>query len=147
MPELFQAPTAPYILAGISGSLAALATPFRGNQIDDAALAELAERQIARGTAGLVVCGSTGEASALTPAEHEHVVHVVVDVAAGRVPVIAGWTSAARETSVALAETAAHARADGLLGSLLAVGNFHKRMFVCRRPTLHSSHSALGPPD
>ncbi len=75
----------------------------------------MVERQIVRGTAGLVVCGSTGEASALTQAEHEHAVRVVVNAAAGRVPVIAGCTSAATETSVALAVAAEHAGADGLL--------------------------------
>lgn len=96
-------------------SLAALPTPFRDNQIDDAALARQIERQITSGTSGLVVCGSTGEAAALTPAEHEQLVRIVVSVAAGRVPVIAGCTSAATANAVALAVAATRAGADGLL--------------------------------
>jgi 4-hydroxy-tetrahydrodipicolinate synthase len=115
MPEPFQAHSAPSPLAGLSGSLVPLATPFRGNQIDDDAFAAQVERQIAGGTSGLVVCGSTGEASALTPAEYEQLVHIAVSVAAGRVPVIAGCTSATTEISVTLAESAMHAGADALL--------------------------------
>ena len=115
MPKRLREHAVPHSLTGIGGSLVALATPLLEGQIDDAALVRLAERQIARGTAGLVVCGSTGEASALTPAEHEHIVRIVANVAAGRVPVIAGCTSVATETSVALAEAARNAGADGLL--------------------------------
>ena len=53
----------------LGGSLAAVVTPFRDGILDGPALAALCERQVRRGTAALVVCGSTGEAPALSPAE------------------------------------------------------------------------------
>jgi 4-hydroxy-tetrahydrodipicolinate synthase len=115
MREPIQARTAPLTPANIGGSLAALPTPFRDSQIDDASLARQVERQITNGTSGLVVCGSTGEAAALTQDEYEQVVHVVVSVGDGRVPVIAGCTSATTANSVALAEMAVRAGAHGLL--------------------------------
>ena len=102
-------------LDGIGGSLVALPTPFRDTAIDEAALIALVERQITRGTAALVACGSTGEASSLTQAEAAHVIGIVVRAAAGRVPVIAGCTAACTERSVALAVDAARSGADALL--------------------------------
>jgi 4-hydroxy-tetrahydrodipicolinate synthase len=58
------------LLNGVGGSLTALATPFRDGQVDWKRLATLSERQITRGTAALIVCGSTGEAAALTQSEY-----------------------------------------------------------------------------
>ena len=69
-----------------SGSLTALVTPFRGGEIDHAALGELVEAQIAGGVHGLVPCGSTGESATLTHEEHIEVVQAVVRLARGRVP-------------------------------------------------------------
>ena len=100
---------------GIGGSLTALATPFRDTQVDWNALSRLSERQIARGTAGLVVCGSTGEAASLTPPEYAHAVHTVAETASGRVPVIAGCTALATSAAVAMGVEAASAGADALL--------------------------------
>jgi 4-hydroxy-tetrahydrodipicolinate synthase len=99
----------------LSGSITALATPFRDGRIDEAAQVALVERQILRGTAALVVCGSTGEAAMLSLAEHAHNVRLVVSVAAGRVPVIAGCTAQATADACALAVAAVRAGADGLL--------------------------------
>lgn len=104
-----------HALAGIDGSLVAIATPFRDTQLDEEALARLCARQIARGTAAIVVCGSTGEASALSSAEHARAIRVVVETAGGRVPVIAGCTAVATAKSVFLANEAARAGADALL--------------------------------
>jgi 4-hydroxy-tetrahydrodipicolinate synthase len=99
----------------ILGSLTALATPFRHTKVDWAALASLAERQIDRGTAALVACGSTGEAAALTQSEYSRAVHVVVEAARGRVPVIAGCTGPSTAATVALGIQAAAAGAEALL--------------------------------
>jgi 4-hydroxy-tetrahydrodipicolinate synthase len=52
------------------GVLTALVTPFREGAIDEPALRELVERQIAAGVDGLVPCGSTGESATLSHAEH-----------------------------------------------------------------------------
>ena len=103
------------ILSGLGGSLVAIVTPFRDSKIDDIALGFLCDRQIERRTTAIVVCGSTGEASCLTPAEHERTIRIVVEAAARRVPVIAGCTSVATAASIQLATAAAHAGADGLL--------------------------------
>src|SRR5215475_11792550 len=72
------------------GAMTALVTPFKNGAVDDAALAQLVEEQIAGGIDGLVPCGTTGEASTMTHEEQVHVVQLVVKQARGRVPVIAG---------------------------------------------------------
>jgi 4-hydroxy-tetrahydrodipicolinate synthase len=103
------------IFAELRGSIVAIVTPFRDMEIDETALGFLCDRQIERRTAAIVVCGSTGEASSLTPAEHERATRMAVEAAAGRVPVIAGCTSVATTASIQLAAGAARAGADGLL--------------------------------
>jgi len=74
----------------LSGAWTALITPFRDGAIDEPALRALVEMQIAGGIDGLVACGSTGETPTLTPEEYTRVIAIVVDQAAGRVPVMAG---------------------------------------------------------
>jgi len=100
-------------LAG--GSLTALVTPFRGGRVDAAALATQCERQIRRGTAALVVCGSTGEAAALSPAEQTRVIALAVEAAANQVPVIAGCGAPATDQAIVLAVGAARNGAAALL--------------------------------
>ncbi|WP_333832132.1 4-hydroxy-tetrahydrodipicolinate synthase [Rubrimonas sp.] len=76
--------------ATIRGSITAMATPFRDGALDEAALRALVEHQIAEGSHGLVPVGTTGESPTLTHEEHERVIALTVETAAGRVPVIAG---------------------------------------------------------
>jgi 4-hydroxy-tetrahydrodipicolinate synthase len=102
-------------LSRLGGSLVAIVTPFRDNDLDERALAALCRRQIEAGTAALVVCGSTGEASCLKPAEYRLAVQTTVEAAAGRVPVIAGCTAPATATAILLADEARQAGADALL--------------------------------
>ncbi|WP_448582368.1 4-hydroxy-tetrahydrodipicolinate synthase [Thermaurantiacus sp.] len=99
----------------ITGSIPALVTPFRDGRVDKDALFELVEWQIAEGSAGLVPCGTTGEAATLSIAEHDEVVALTVAAARGRVPVIAGCGS--NDTAVAIhhIERAAAAGADAAL--------------------------------
>ncbi len=69
----------------------ALVTPFTNSGgVDEDALRALVEWQIAEGIHYLVPCGSTGEAATLTADEHRRVVEMVVEQAAGRVPIVAG---------------------------------------------------------
>ncbi len=69
----------------------ALATPFTsGGAIDERALRGFVQWQIDEGIDFVVPCGSTGEAATMTPAEHRRVVEITVEVARGRVPVVAG---------------------------------------------------------
>ena len=75
----------------LTGCGTALVTPFTAQgAVDEPALRRLVEWQIAEGVHFLVPCGSTGEAATLTPAEHRRVVEITVEVAEGRVPVVAG---------------------------------------------------------
>jgi 4-hydroxy-tetrahydrodipicolinate synthase len=76
-----------------SGSIPALATPFRDGSLDEGAFRRLVDWQIDQGSAALVPCGTTGEASTLSNAEHHRVIEICIEQAAGRVPVIAGCGS------------------------------------------------------
>jgi 4-hydroxy-tetrahydrodipicolinate synthase len=88
----------------LQGCGTALVTPFTETaQVDFPALRALVDWQISEGIDFLVACGSTGEAQTLDDAERERVVAAVVEVAAGRVPVMAGATS--NDTSRAVEET------------------------------------------
>jgi 4-hydroxy-tetrahydrodipicolinate synthase len=88
----------------LQGCGTALVTPFtESGQVDFAALRALVDWQIAEGIDFLVPCGSTGEAQTLNEAERERVVAAVLEVAAGRVPVMAGATS--NDTSRAVHES------------------------------------------
>ena len=76
-----------------SGSIPALLTPFRDGSLDEAAFRKLVDWQIEQGSSALVPCGTTGEASTLSNAEHHRVIEICIEQAAGRVPVIAGCGS------------------------------------------------------
>lgn len=76
-----------------SGSIPALVTPFRDGTFDERAFRRLVDWQIANGSSALVPCGTTGEASTLSNAEHHRVIEICIEQTAGRVPVIAGCGS------------------------------------------------------
>jgi 4-hydroxy-tetrahydrodipicolinate synthase len=76
-----------------AGSIPALVTPFRDGSFDEKAFRCLVDWQIDNGSKALVPCGTTGEASTLSNAEHHRVIEVCIEQAAGRVPVIAGCGS------------------------------------------------------
>jgi 4-hydroxy-tetrahydrodipicolinate synthase len=97
------------------GVLTALVTPLRDGVVDERALGELVELQIAAGVDGLVPCGSTGEAATLSHAEHRRVVEVVVSAARGRVKVLAGTGSNSTSEAIELTRYAKEAGADGAL--------------------------------
>jgi 4-hydroxy-tetrahydrodipicolinate synthase len=98
-----------------AGSMVALVTPFRGGNVDYAALEALVEEQIAAGQSALVPCGSTGESATLSHEEHAEVVRFVVARALGRVPVIAGTGSNSTEEAIRLTVEAERAGAQGAL--------------------------------
>ncbi|GAA2850998.1 dihydrodipicolinate synthase [Aminobacter aminovorans] len=100
----------------LRGSLTALVTPFEKNgRLDEKAFRELVEWQIAEGTTGLVPVGTTGESPTLSHDEHRHVVKTCVEVARGRVPVIAGAGSNNTEEAVGLVKYAESVGADAVL--------------------------------
>ena len=98
------------------GSMTALVTPFRKDGgFDDKAFADFVEWQIDEGTSGLVPVGTTGESPTLSHEEHRRVVQLCVEVAKGRVPVIAGAGSNNTAEAIALAQYAEKVGADAVL--------------------------------
>ena len=61
------------------GAMVAIVTPFKNDQVDEKALRELIEFQIANGTDGIVPCGTTGESATLTHEEHDRVIEITID--------------------------------------------------------------------
>ncbi len=100
----------------LGGVLTALVTPFREDGgLDEAAYRSLVERQIAGGVSGLVPCGTTGESATMTEQERLRVISLTVEVAAGRVPVIAGTGSNDTARTVRETRRAQEAGADAAL--------------------------------
>ncbi len=97
------------------GSIPALVTPFAAGRVDHAAFRDLVEWQIDEGTNGLVPCGTTGEAATLSIDEQRDLIRRTVEVARGRVPVIAGCGSNDTAHAVALTKIAREAGADAAL--------------------------------
>lgn len=105
------------------GSLVALVTPFRDGRVDEAKLRELVEFHVAHGTDALVPCGTTGESPTLSHEEHKRVIEVVIEAAAGRIPVVAGTGS--NSTAEAIDMTV-HAAKAGAAGSLQVAPYYNK---------------------
>ena len=99
----------------IKGSIPALVTPFRDGRVDEKALEELVDWQIAEGSHGLVPVGTTGESPTLSHEEHRRVVEIVVKTADGRVPVIAGAGSNNTEEAIGLVRFAEKVGAEAAL--------------------------------
>lgn len=97
------------------GSIPALITPFSGGRVAEDTFREFVEWQIAEGSNGLVPCGTTGEVATLTRDEHREVVALVVQVANGRVPVIAGCGNYSTAASLEMIRAAADVGADAAL--------------------------------
>ncbi len=99
----------------LKGSLTALVTPFDGDRIDERALRDLVDWQIAEGSHGLVPVGTTGESPTLSAEEHERVISIVVEHTAKRVPVVAGTGSNNTEEAIRFTRHAAEVGADAAL--------------------------------
>ena len=106
-----------------SGSIPALVTPFRNGAFDEQTFRKLVDWQIEKGSSALVPCGTTGESATMSIEEHNHVVAVCVEQAAGRVPVIAGCGS--NDTKVAL-EHMQHAKAAGADAALVVLPYYNR---------------------
>ncbi|MGB0497426.1 MAG: 4-hydroxy-tetrahydrodipicolinate synthase [Rubricella sp.] len=105
------------------GSIPALVTPFRDGKVDEKALVDLVEWHIAEGSSGIVPVGTTGESPTLSHEEHERVIQLVVETAAGRVPVIAG---AGSNNTVEAIRFVRHAEAVGAAGVLVVTPYYNK---------------------
>jgi len=107
-----------------SGVGTALVTPFDGSgELDEAALRRLVARQVDGGVHFLVPCGTTGETPTLTSDERDLVVSITVEVAQGRVPVLAGVGGYNTEE---VAELAAHTESLGVQGLLSVTPYYNK---------------------
>jgi 4-hydroxy-tetrahydrodipicolinate synthase len=100
----------------LAGYIPDLPTPFDENdRIDLTAFARLCERQIEAGVSAIVVGETAGEASTLTPAEHDTIVRTAAEIARGRVRVIAGAGSNSTSQAIELARRAEMGGADAVL--------------------------------
>lgn len=98
-----------------SGSGVAIITPFTNDGIDYPALARLLDFQLENGTDAIIVCGTTGEAAAMSYEERVRAIEAVVRHVDGRVPVIAGTGSNNTENAITLSRDASSAGVDALL--------------------------------
>jgi 4-hydroxy-tetrahydrodipicolinate synthase len=99
----------------LKGSLVALITPFRDGKVDEKAFQSFVEWQIEQGTQGFVPCGTTGESPTLSHAEHKRVVELCIEVAKGKIPVVAGAGSNSTEEAIDFTRHAKQAGADAAL--------------------------------
>jgi 4-hydroxy-tetrahydrodipicolinate synthase len=99
----------------LRGSITALITPFANGALDEKAFSAFVDWQIEQGTHGLVPVGTTGESPTVTHEEHRRVIEICVDVAAGRVPVIAGAGANSTAEAVALTRYGEEVGADAIL--------------------------------
>jgi len=98
-----------------SGSMTALITPFVNGGIDEGAFQRFVQWQIDEGTNAVVPCGTTGESPTLSHDEHMRVTELCIEVAKGKVPVIAGAGSNSTDEAIRLARHAKGAGADAIL--------------------------------
>ena len=98
-----------------TGSGAAIVTPFSNGTVDLEAMGRLLDFQLGSSTDAVIVCGTTGEASAMTYRERMRAIEFCAEHVDGRVPVIAGSGSNSTENAIALSRDAERAGADALL--------------------------------
>ncbi|MBI5956932.1 MAG: 4-hydroxy-tetrahydrodipicolinate synthase [Chloroflexi bacterium] len=99
-----------------TGSWVALVTPFtEASEVDFAGFERLIDFQVGNGTSGLLLMGSTGEPTLLTPDERREILDRVCAYAKGKIPVFAGTTCGSTGETIALSRYAERAGADGLL--------------------------------
>jgi 4-hydroxy-tetrahydrodipicolinate synthase len=105
------------------GSITALLTPFKNGKVDESAFQAFVDWQITEGTNALVPCGTTGESPTLSHDEHDRVVELAIEAAAGRVPVIAGAGSNSTEEAIRLSR---HAKKAGAAAALVVTPYYNK---------------------
>ena len=98
-----------------TGSIPALITPFSNGAVDETAFQDFVQWQIDEGSHAVVPCGTTGESPTLSHAEDKRVVQLCVEVAKGRVPVIAGTGSNSTAEAIDLTRHAREVGADAVL--------------------------------
>lgn len=98
------------------GSMVALITPMTASgEVDEAALEALVAFHLENGTDAIVAVGTTGESATLNYKEHRHVMKRVIDLVAGKIPVIAGTGSNSTAEAIEMTEIAMQDGADACL--------------------------------
>ena len=106
----------PEISVMFQGSLVALVTPMReGGLIDEEAMQRLVDFHVKQHSDALVAIGTTGESATLNEEEHCHLLRITVEMAAGRIPVIAGTGANSTREAIDLTRCALDAGADACL--------------------------------
>ncbi len=106
-----------------NGTFTAIVTPFRGGRIDETALTRLIRAQVKGGVSGIIPVGTTGESPTLDYDEHIRVVELAVEVAAGKIPVIAGTGANSTREAIDLTQ---RAEAVGATASLQVAPYYNK---------------------
>jgi 4-hydroxy-tetrahydrodipicolinate synthase len=106
-----------------TGSMTALATPFRDGQLDEGAYRALVRQQLEGGTDVLIPMGTTGESVTMTAEERTRAIRVCVEAAGGKAPVVAGAGSNDTRETVA---NVARAREAGAQGALIVTPYYNK---------------------
>jgi len=102
-------------MKSFEGAIVALATPFRSGAFDEEAYRGLIRHQLENGTQGLVPIGTTGEAATMSAEERTRAVKVAVELARGKVPVIAGAGSNSTQETIESVRRVRDAGADAAL--------------------------------
>jgi len=98
-----------------TGSGVAIITPFKNGEVDYDALGSIIDFQLKGNTDAIIICGTTGECSTLTDAEHRRCIEFAVERVNSKIPVIAGTGSNDTAYAIELSQHAAASGADGLL--------------------------------
>ena len=105
------------------GSIPAVITPFKNNDIDYDSLSKIVEHLIVNGSNGLVPCGTTGESPTLSHEEHKKIIEETIKISDGRVPIIAGTGS---NNTLEAIEYTKHAESAGADAALIVTPYYNK---------------------
>ena len=99
----------------LKGSIVALITPFKNDNLDEDTYRKLIHYHLNNGTNGVVPGGTTGESPTLSHSEHKKIIQVAVQECKGKIPIIAGTGSNSTDEAVDLSKFAEKAGSDYLL--------------------------------
>ena len=99
----------------LKGSIVALITPFKDDNLDENIYRKLIDYHLNNGTNGVVPGGTTGESPTLSHSEHKKIIEIAVKECNGKIPVIAGTGSNSTDEAVDLSKFAEKAGSDALL--------------------------------
>ncbi len=99
----------------LKGSIVALITPFKNDNLDEETYKQLIDYHLKNGTSGVVPGGTTGESPTLSHSEHKKIIEIAVKECKGKIPVIAGTGSNSTDEAIDLSKYAEKAGSDALL--------------------------------